>query len=116
MCAWEGIVRLTSFVSLDFSNSNYTTSNITEPNRNTDIQLNNQINAAINASEYINDVEMENGHISNGRFNELWVVWVRFFGESIQKNKLCFYSGNGHKNGVTDAKTHLIDFDEDMGE
>lgn len=52
-----------------FSNSNYTTSNITEPNRNTDIQLNNQINAAIIASEFINDVEMENGHISNGKFD-----------------------------------------------
>lgn len=45
-----------------FSNSNYTTSNITEPSRNTDIQINNQINT----SDYINDVEMENGHLSNG--------------------------------------------------
>lgn len=72
---------------LNNSNSNYATSNITEPNRNTDIQLNNQINAVINDSDYINDVEMENGHISNG---------------------------NGHKNGVTDGKTHLIDVDEDM--
>ncbi|KAJ6635769.1 Ran-binding protein 9 [Pseudolycoriella hygida] len=69
------------------NNSNYTTSNITEPNRNTDIQLNNQINTAINTSDYINDVEMENGHISNG---------------------------NGHKNGLSECKTHLIDVDEDM--
>lgn len=96
-----------------FSNSNYTTSNITEPNRNTDIQLNNQINAAIIASDFINDVEMENGHISNGKFGS----HVDVAEERKKKNFfLSVNAGNGHnKNGVSDGKTHLIDADEDMG-
>lgn len=43
--------------------------NITEPIKNSnheDVQLNNQINTA-NHSDFNNDVEMENGHLTNGK-------------------------------------------------
>lgn len=46
--------------------------NVAELSRNNnhdDVQLNNQINATNSSLDYSNDVEMENGHITNGEWN-----------------------------------------------
>lgn len=63
---------------------------ITEPNSNN--LLNHDLNDdLIEGSDFINDVEMENGHTTNG-------------------------NGNGYKNGNNDTICDSIDTDEEMGE
>lgn len=63
---------------------------ITEPNSNN--LLNHQLNDDLDdGNDYINDVEMENGHATNG-------------------------NGNGYKNGNNDTICDSIDTDEEMGE
>lgn len=63
---------------------------ITEPNSNN--LLNHELNDdLIDGNDFINDVEMENGHGTNG-------------------------NGNGYKNGNNDTICDSIDTDEEMGE